>query len=155
MSSTDPTPGTDTRRGVALHADVVARLPAPIREALHIISFAHASEIADLDVAGVRFLAPGPRGHAVVDQLSRFTELEVLRCHRSERGGDLRWRPASLVTPARVIPSGHRLAGARAACRVPHAVCRDVSHSRTDSALWVRQHKTSDHRKGLSGGHER
>jgi phosphoglycerate dehydrogenase-like enzyme len=68
-----------SRPRVALHADVVGRLTPAVRDAVDVVAFEAAADLADLDVDGVRFLAPGPQGHAAADLMGRFCDLEVLQ----------------------------------------------------------------------------
>jgi phosphoglycerate dehydrogenase-like enzyme len=67
------------RPRVALHRDVVARLSPAVRDGVDVVAFERAANLADLDVSGVRFLAPGSQGHVAADLMGRFTDLEVLQ----------------------------------------------------------------------------
>ncbi len=70
-----------TRPRVALHSAAADRLEEATRDAVDLVIFADANELADreLDLSSVRFFAPGPKGQPAVKLLDEMTELEVFQ----------------------------------------------------------------------------
>lgn len=98
------------RPRVALHSEAAERLPQAVRDGVDLITFSDAGQLADLELSGVRFMAPGPDGSPALKRLDQLTELEVFQT--ASAGTD--W-----IEPH--LPAGVTLCNARGARDAPVA----------------------------------
>jgi phosphoglycerate dehydrogenase-like enzyme len=98
------------RPRVALSSDVLALVPSEVLDQIEVVELSRDSDHGDIDLSGVRFLAPGPRNRTVSEQLQRLTELEVFQT--ASAGTD--W-----IEP--LLPAGATLCNARGARDAPVA----------------------------------
>jgi phosphoglycerate dehydrogenase-like enzyme len=69
----------DSRPRVALSSEVLALLPAQVREQLDVVELTRESDDSHVDLSGVRFLSPGGRNRTVARQLPQLSTLEVFQ----------------------------------------------------------------------------